>query len=56
MIEETKEASSRKDSLLEGSISETNAETNLLITDPEGEYIPNKAFLCLAEKRGLSLR
>ena len=56
MIEEAKEASSGRDSLLGGSISETDIKTNLLITDLEGEYIPNKAFLRFAEKRGLSLR
>ena len=55
IIEETKEASSGRDSLLGGSISETNAETKLLTTNPKGEYIPNKAFLRLAKKYGLSL-
>ena len=55
MIEETEEASSGRDSLLEGSISKSNIETELLTTDLEGEYIPNKAFLRLIEERGLSL-
>ena len=54
-IEETREASSGRDSLLGGSISETNVETNLLATDPKGEYILDKVFLRLIEKRGLSL-
>ena len=51
-LEETREA----DSLLEGSISESDTETELLITDPEGEYALDKAFLRLVEERGLSLR
>ena len=55
MIEGTKEASNRRDSLLAGSISNSNTETNLLATNPKGEYIPNKAFLRLAKERGLSL-
>ena len=56
MIEETKEASSRRDSLLAGPISDSNTETNLLATNPKGEYILDKAFLRLVEERGLSLR
>ena len=56
MVEGTKEASSRRDSLLVGSISNSNTKTNLLTTDPEGEYILDKAFLRLVEEYGLSLR
>ena len=56
MIEGTEEAGSRRDSLLAGSISDSNTEINLLATDPEGEYTPDKAFLCLIEEYGLSLR
>ena len=56
VIEKTKEASNRRDSLLVGSINDSNTETNLLATDLEGEYIPNKAFLRLAKERSLSLR
>ena len=56
MIEGTEEASSKRDSLLAGSISDSNTEINLLATNPEGEYILDKAFLRLAEKYGLSLR
>ena len=56
MIEGTEEASSRRDSLLAGTISDSDTETNLLATDPEGEYVPDEAFLCLVEERGLSLR
>ena len=55
MIEGTKEAGSKRDSLLVGSVSDSNTKTNLLATNPEGEYIPNKAFLYLAEERRLSL-
>ena len=55
MVEETKEAGSKRDSLLGGSISKTNAETKLLATDLEGKYIPNKAFLYLAKECSLSL-
>ena len=55
MIEGTEEASSRRDSLLAGPISDSNIETNLFTTDPKGEYILDKAFLCLVEERGLSL-
>ena len=55
MIEETREAGSRRDSLLAGPINDSNTKTNLLTTDPEGKYIPNKAFLRLIEERGLSL-
>ena len=55
MIERTKEADSRKDSLLAGSISDSNTETNLLTTDPEGEYALDEAFLRLAKEYGLSL-
>ena len=54
-VGETGEASSQRDSLLEGSISESNTRTELLATNPKGEYIFNKAFLYLIEKRGLSL-
>ena len=56
MVEGTEKAGSRRDSLLAGPISDSNIETNLLATNPEGEYIPNKAFLRLAEEHGLSLR
>ena len=56
IIEGTEEAGSRRDFLLAGSISKSDAETNLLATDPKGEYIPNKAFLYLAKERSLSLR
>ena len=55
MIEETKEASNRRDSLLGGSISETDAKIELLTTDPKGEYTFDKAFLYLIEEHGLSL-
>ena len=55
MIEETKKASSRRDSLLGGSINKTNAKTKLLTTNPKGEYILDKAFLYLVEKYSLSL-
>ena len=55
VIEETKEASSQRDSLLEGSISKSNTKTKLLTTNPKGEYILDKAFLYLAKERGLSL-
>ena len=55
VIEGTKEASSRRDSLLAGPISDSNIETNLLTTDPEGEYIFDKVFLHLIEEHGLNL-
>ena len=55
MIEGTREASSYRDSLLEGSISKSNTKTKLLTTDPKGEYILDKAFLYLIEKYSLSL-
>ena len=55
VIEETKEASSKRDSLLGRSISETNAKINLLTTDPKGEYILNKAFLRLTKEHSLNL-
>ena len=55
MIKETKEASSRRDPLLGGSISETDAKTKLLATDLEGEYILNKTFLHLVEEYSLNL-
>ena len=56
MIEEIEEASSRRDSLLGESISKTDTKTELLATDPKGEYIPNETFLYLVEKYSLSLR
>ena len=56
MIEGTKEAGSRRDSLLVGSISGFDTETNLLAIDPKREYIPNETFLRLAEEYGLGLR
>ena len=56
VIEGTEEAGSRRDSLPAGSISDSDTETDLLATDPEGEYAPNIVFLRLAEERGLSLR
>ena len=55
IIEGTEEASSRRDSLLVGPISDSNIETDLLTTNPEGEYVPNKAFLYLAKEYSLSL-
>ena len=55
IIEGTREAGSYRDSLLEGSISKSDTETELLATDPEGEYILDKAFLRLVEERSLSL-
>ena len=55
VVRETKEAGSQRDSLLEGSISESDIRTELLATNPKGEYIPNKAFLRLVEERSLSL-
>ena len=55
IFEETREAGSNKDSLLEGSISESDIETELLTTDLEGEYILDEAFLYLAEEYSLSL-
>ena len=56
VIEGTEEAGSGRDSLPAGSISDSDTETDLLATDPEGEYAPNIVFLRLAEERGLSLR
>ena len=56
IIEGTKEASSQRDSLLEGSISKSDIKTKLLTTNPKGEYVPNKAFLHLAKEYSLSLR
>ena len=55
VIEEIEEAGSRRDSLQARSISDSNTKTNLLATDPEEEYIPDKAFLRLAEECSLSL-
>ena len=55
IVEGTKEASSQRDSLLEGSISESNTRTELLTTDPKGEYVLDKAFLYLTKERSLSL-
>ena len=55
MIRGTKEASSRRDSLLAGSINDSDTKTNLFATDPEGEYIPDKVFLYLAKEYGLNL-
>ena len=53
--EGTREASSRRDSLLAGSISDSNIKTDLLTTDLEGEYTLDIAFLHLIEERSLSL-
>ena len=55
-VEETREAGSYRDSLLEGSISKSNTKTELLATDLKGEYVPDKVFLRLAKERSLSLR
>ena len=55
MIEGTEEASSRRNSLLAGSMSDSNIETDLFATNPKGEYVLDKAFLRLAKERGLSL-
>ena len=54
VFKETREVG--RDSLLEGSISKSDIKTELLTTDLEGEYILDKAFLYLAEERGLNLR
>ena len=56
MIEGTREASSRRDSLLVGSFSNSDTKTNLLATDPKGEYVLDKAFLYFAKEYSLSLR
>ena len=56
IIEGTKEAGNRRDSLLAGPISDSNTETDLLTTNPKGEYILDKVFLRLIEEYGLSLR
>ena len=55
VIEETREASSGRDSLLGRSISKTNAKTDLLTTDPKGEYVLDKVFLHLIKECSLSL-
>ena len=56
IIEGTEEASSRRDSLLAGPISDSDTETNLLTTNPKGEYVFDKVFLYLVEEYSLSLR
>ena len=56
MIEGTEEPGNGRDSLLAGSISDSDIETDLLATNLEGEYILDKAFLRLAEEYSLSLR
>ena len=55
IVRETREAGSQRDSILEGSISESDTRTELLITDPEGEYILKEAFLYLVEECSLGL-
>ena len=56
VIEGTEEAGSKRDFLLAGPISDSNIETNLLATDPKGEYVLDKTFLRLIEEYSLSLR
>ena len=56
MIEGTKKASSRRDSLLVGPINDSNTKTNLLATNPEREYALDKVFLYLTKEYSLNLR
>ena len=55
MIEGTEEVGSRRDSLPAGSINDSDTKTDLLTTDPEGEYILDETFLRLIEEHSLSL-